>query len=102
MPGMRSPGARSGSPTGRIVFAIQVASVSMIWMFVVGISVWIVNLILLAIDLHDVPGASLGISVVAIPVFITLAGVLTYVFVGLQRENRKLGAARSEDQPRKE
>ncbi len=70
----------------RIIFLAQVVSVSLIWIFVITISVWILNLILLSIELRDVPGASLGISIVAIPVFLTLAGLLTYVFVGLRRE----------------
>ena len=74
----------------------QTLSVAFIWVFVIGISVWIVNLILLSVELHDVPGASLGISVVAIPVFLILASVLTYVFVGLQKENRRLSKTRKE------
>jgi len=31
-----------------------------------------------------------AISLVAIPVFMTLAGILTYVFVGLQRGKKKV------------
>lgn len=71
------------------IFVTQVASVSLIWIMVVGIVVWVINLILLSLELHDVPGASVGISIVALPVFITLAGVLTYVFVGLQKGKRR-------------
>lgn len=67
------------------VFALQVASVSAIWVFVLGISFWIVHLLRLSRQLHDVPSASVGISIVAIPVFLTGASVLTYVFVGLRR-----------------
>ena len=74
----------------KIIFAAQVLSVSLIWMFVIGIAVWIINLIRLSLELHDVPGASLAISIVAIPVFLTLAAVLTYVFVGLQKERFRL------------
>jgi hypothetical protein len=73
-------------PENRKLFLAQVASVSLIWIFVLTISGWILNLILLSIELRDVPGASLGISIVAIPVFLTLAGLLTYVFVGLRKE----------------
>lgn len=75
-----------GSAKGRLVFYAQLASVSLIWLFVIGISIWIINLINLSIELHDLPGASVGISIVAIPVFVALAGILTYVFVGLQRK----------------
>jgi len=70
------------------IWALQVASVTLIWAFVLGIAVWVINLLLLSQRLHDVPSASVGISIVAIPVFLTGAGVLTYVFVGLRRGRR--------------
>ena len=70
----------------KILFLAQIVSVSLIWVFVITISLWILNLILLSLELQDVPGASLGISIVAIPVFLTLAGLLTYVFIGLRKE----------------
>lgn len=66
-------------------FALQVASVSMIWVFVLSISFWIVHLLRLSRELRDTPSASLAISILAIPVFMIGASVLTYVFVGLQR-----------------
>lgn len=69
----------------RWILALQVASVSLIWVFVLGISAWIIHLLRLSQQLHDVPSASVGISIVAIPVFVTGASVLTYVFVGLRR-----------------
>jgi uncharacterized membrane protein YeiH len=71
----------------RIIFIAQILSVSLIWVFVIGVGFWIANLISLSIELHDVPGASVGISIVAVPVFVILAGVLTYVFVGLQKKH---------------
>lgn len=67
------------------VAALQVASVGAIWVFVIGISIWIIHLMRLSHALNDVPSASVGISIVAIPVFLTGASVLTYVFVGLRR-----------------
>ncbi|NIM02341.1 MAG: hypothetical protein GTN89_16435 [Acidobacteria bacterium] len=73
----------SGTP--RWIFVLQILSVGMIWVFVLSISAWILNLIRLSHRLHDAPSASIGISIVAIPVFLTGASVLTYVFVGLQR-----------------
>ncbi|MEK6570513.1 MAG: hypothetical protein AABZ61_04025 [Bacteroidota bacterium] len=80
-----------GKPTqDKIVFLAQIVSVSLIWIFVIIISIWIINLILLSLELQDVPGASLGISIVAIPVFLTLAGLLTYVFIGLRKEKSRL------------
>ncbi len=67
------------------IWALQVVSVALIWAFVLGIGIWVINLLLLSHRLKDVPSASVGISIVAIPVFLTGAGVLTYVFVGLRR-----------------
>ncbi|MBI2206604.1 MAG: hypothetical protein HYU41_22445 [Candidatus Rokubacteria bacterium] len=52
-------------------------------LFVTGIVTWIAHLIRTAWRLQDVPSASIGISLVAIPVFLTLGGVIVYVFVGL-------------------
>jgi arginine exporter protein ArgO len=69
----------------RWIFLLQIVSVVMIWVFVLSISVWIIHLLRLSHRLHDVPSVSVGISIVAIPVFLTGAAVLTYVFVGLQR-----------------
>ena len=77
--------------TPRWIFALQVTSVSMIWLFVLSISFWILHLLRLSRRLHDVPSGSLAISIVAIPVFMLGASVLTYVFVGLQRGRESSG-----------
>ncbi len=74
----------------RMIFGLQVGSFLLIWLFVIGIAVWIINLVVLSVELQDAIGATAAISIVAIPVFFTLAGVLTYVFVGLQREERRV------------
>ncbi len=79
-----------------ITFIAQLVSLSLIWLFVISIAVWIINLISLSVELNDVPGASIGISIITIPVFFTLASVLTYVFVGLQKEEKKLSSSSSE------
>jgi hypothetical protein len=52
-------------------------------LFIGGIITWITHLIRTAWRLRDVPSASIGISLVAIPVFLTLLGVILYVFWGL-------------------
>ncbi len=52
-------------------------------LFIGGIVTWIGHLIRTAWRLKDVPSASIGISLVAIPVFLTLLGVILYVFWGL-------------------
>jgi amino acid transporter len=80
----------------KITFIAQLVSLSLIWIFVISIAVWIINLILLSVELNDVPGASIGISIITIPVFFALASVLTYVFIGLQKEEKKLSSSSSE------
>ena len=69
----------------KVVFFFQVCSLMGIWVFSLGISVWIIHLIRLANRLKDAETGSVVISIVAIPIFLTGAAVLTYVFVGLQR-----------------
>ena len=49
-----------------------------------GIITWITHLIRTAWRLGDVPSASIGISIVSIPIFLTMLGVILYVFVGLR------------------
>ena len=71
--------------TKRTLFVFQLLSLLGIWLFVIGVSAWIIRLIWIAHQLDDMPGASVAISNVAIPVFLNGASVLTYVFVGLRR-----------------
>ena len=73
----------------KVIFIAQIVSVSLIWLFVIVITLWIINLLSLSIELRDMPGASVGISIVAIPIFMILASVLTYVFVGLQKGKKE-------------
>jgi hypothetical protein len=87
---------QSRTSGNKVILLAQLLSVLLIWVFVVAITIWIINLILLAVDLKDAPGASVAISVVAIPVFIILASVLTYVFVGLQK-GRKVTSSKMEE-----
>ena len=72
-----------GSVPDRTVKAIQWAMAGAAILFVGGIIIWISHLIRTAWRLKDVPSASIGISLVAIPVFLVLLGVILYVFVGL-------------------
>ncbi|HEU5361401.1 MAG TPA: hypothetical protein VFU42_09635 [Candidatus Deferrimicrobiaceae bacterium] len=69
----------------KTIEVLQIVSITLIWVLFTGIAVWIVNLIKESLRLHDAPDASVGISIVAIPVFFILASVLTYVFIGLRR-----------------
>lgn len=56
--------------------------------FVGGLIVWVAHLIRVSVALHDAPSASIGISLVAIPVFLLLLGVFNYLFWGLLRNRR--------------
>lgn len=59
------------------------------FLLVGGIIAWIVHLILTAWRLDDVPSASVGISIVAIPIFLVFMGVVLYVFWGVALQGRK-------------
>jgi hypothetical protein len=67
----------------RRVRTIQWAMAGAAVLFIGGIITWITHLIRTAWRLGDVPSASIGISLVAIPVFLTLLGVILYVISGL-------------------
>ncbi len=71
------------------IFALQVASLALIWIVVILIGIWVVNLLRLSYELPDVPSATFGISIIAVPIFVTIASILTYVFVGLQKRKDK-------------
>lgn len=93
----------SDNGTDRIIFALQILSISLIWLFVSAIALWIFNLLFVAIKLNDTPNASVAISLVVIPIFVILAGTLTYVFVGLQRyanDPVESGAGDKGDEPK--
>ncbi len=73
----------------KLLFGLQVLSLVFIWVLFTGIAIWVVNLLMLSYRLHDVPSATIAISIVAVPIFFTLASVLTYVFVGLHRHRKQ-------------
>jgi hypothetical protein len=67
----------------RRVRIFQWAIAGVFTIFVGGIVTWIIHLIRTAWWLGDVPSASIGISIVAIPVFLVLLSVVLYVCWGL-------------------
>ncbi len=75
--------------TPTFILFLQILSISLIWLLVISVIFWILNLISLSSYLHDAQNATLGISIVVMPVFILLAAVLTYVFVGLRKARFK-------------
>ena len=67
-----------------IIFVMQICSMLGIWALFTGIIWWLANSVRNALELHDVPNATVGVTIVAMIVFIILVGILTYVFIGLQ------------------
>ena len=73
----------------RLVRTLQWIWLSWAFLLVGGIIVWIVHLIVASWRLDDVIQASVGISIVAIPIFIVFMGVVFYVFWGVALHGRK-------------
>jgi hypothetical protein len=72
-------------PNPRAVWLVQLGILASFWLFVLGLIIWISRLLRLSFELRDIPSASIGISLVAIPVFLLLLGLANYVFWGLRR-----------------
>jgi hypothetical protein len=70
---------------------LQVLSIALMWAFLGGVVTWILNEVRVARSLGDALTASVGISLVAIPVYTLVAAVLTFVFFGIQRGRRRPG-----------
>lgn len=72
----------------KTIRVMQIASLTWIWVFVISVDSWILSLLRVAREHNDALNASVAIGIVAIPLFLTIASVLTYVFVGLQRHRK--------------
>lgn len=75
---------RPPSDFDRLVRTLQWVWVGGAMLLIGGFISWIIHLIRTAWSLGDVPSASIGISLVAIPVFLVFTGVIIYVFRGLR------------------
>lgn len=73
----------------KIIFLLQLVPVILVWSIALGFSVFIIYLINLSGELKDVTSVAVGVSLVAIPLLLTMASVLSYVFVGLRRGRKK-------------
>jgi hypothetical protein len=76
-------------PSDRLVRNLQWAWLAVAFLLVGGIILWILHLISAAWTLGDVPSLSIGISIVAIPIFLTFMGVVFYVFWQLRKSGGK-------------
>ena len=72
----------------KVMFGLQICSLAFIWIFVLAIYGWILSILAVSRQLDDAINASLAIGIIAIPLFLAIAVLLTYVFVGLQRHRR--------------
>ena len=64
---------------------LQIFSIIIMWIFVAAIDIWILSLVFVARELKDALNASVVIGIMAIVLFLCIACILTYVFIGLQR-----------------
>jgi len=64
---------------------IQYLSILLMWLFAAGTLIFVPWLIVVAARWNDALNWTVAISVVMTPVYLTVAGTLTYVFIGLQR-----------------
>ena len=69
---------------------LQIASIVYIWIFVLAVDIWILSLLQVANKLNDSLNASVAIGIIAIPLFLMIASILTYVYIGLQRKTDTL------------
>lgn len=72
----------------RIIGTLQLLSIVLMWTFLSAIVTWVINMVRVSRSLSDALTASVGISLVAIPVYSLVASILTYVFFGLRRGRR--------------
>ncbi len=78
----------------KLIFLAQIASITMMWMFLVSVVLWILHLVNVARELHDALTASIGLSLIVLPAYSLVAAILTFVFFGLRR-----GARSENDEP---
>lgn len=72
----------------RSIRTLQLMSIVLMWAFLGGTATWMFNVVSVSRAQGDALTASVGISLVAVPVYTLVASVLTYVFFGLQRGRR--------------
>jgi mono/diheme cytochrome c family protein len=68
-----------------LVRGIQLGILGVFTVFGVGIVVWVVHLLRVAVQWQDSFSASVAVSLVAIPVFLVILGLIHYLFWGLRR-----------------
>jgi hypothetical protein len=67
------------------IHGLQYLSILLMWLFAAGILTFVPWLIVVAARWNDALNWTVAISLVMTPVYLTVVGTLTYVFVGLRR-----------------
>lgn len=70
-------------------FFIQIILLSFLWMLASAMTLLFINLVEVSYQVNDHQSASIAISILGVIVFWILAGILTYVLVGLHRGRKK-------------
>jgi hypothetical protein len=83
----------------RVIGFLQYCTVSVMWLFSVAITLWVLQLGKVAYALGDALTASVAITFIALPVFWALAAILTYTFFGLRRARTPDASDSSPDAP---
>ena len=78
----------------RWIQSLQFLSICLMWAFATGVLAFIVWLVIVAARWNDALNWTVAISLIMAPVYLTVAGTLTYVFIGLKR-----GAPKQDDPP---
>jgi len=68
---------------------VQIILLSFLWMLASGMTLLLINLVNVSYEVNDHQSASIAISILGIAVFWILAGILTYVLVGLYRGKKE-------------
>jgi len=66
------------------IFRLQIGLLAGFSLFATAVVSWIIRLIYISWVLQDVFSASIGIALVAVPVFTFLLAIINYVFWGLR------------------
>lgn len=80
-----------------VIHFLQYCSVSVMWVFSAAITLWVLQLARVAFSLKDAITASMGITLIILPVYWALAAILTYTFFGLRRARASSEDARLRD-----
>jgi hypothetical protein len=91
-----NPRRKKKAPVSPWVFRAQLAMLLGFSFFAGLIILWVARLIYISWLLEDVFSASIGIALVAVPVFLFLLVIFNYVFWGLHRESTGETLPRSE------